>query len=92
MSSQMSGVDTCAPTRARTDHAPNTVLCGAFWLKSRNTRSPRSSFHHAAVMRSEWRRSSSRAAATAARRTSYESHRGSSRMYTCTPRLPVVFG
>ena len=26
--------------RARIDHAPNTVLCGAFWLKSTKTRSP----------------------------------------------------
>ena len=60
------GVDTWAPTRARTDHAPNTVLCGAFWLKSMKTRSPRSSFHHAAVIRSGRRRSSSRATATAA--------------------------
>ena len=31
-SSQEIGADTCAPGRARTDHAPNTVLCGAFWL------------------------------------------------------------
>jgi hypothetical protein len=31
-SAQASGVDTCAPGRARTDQAPNTVLCGAFWL------------------------------------------------------------
>ena len=29
-SSHRSGVDTCPPTRARTDQAPNTVLCGAF--------------------------------------------------------------
>ena len=73
------GVETCAPGRARTDHAPNTVLCGAFWLKSMNTRAPRSSFHHAAVIRSGRRRSSSRAIATAAARTSYDVHRGSSR-------------
>src|SRR5215469_390421 len=52
ISAQASGVDTCAPGRARTDQAPNTVLCGAFWLKSMNTRWPRSSFHHAAVVRS----------------------------------------
>ena len=31
-SSQDSGVETWAPGRARTDHAPKTVLCGAFWL------------------------------------------------------------
>ena len=37
-SSQVIGVDTCAPTRGRTHHAPNTVLWGAFWLKSTNTR------------------------------------------------------
>ena len=30
--------------------APKTVLCGAFWLKSTKTRSPRSSFHQAAVI------------------------------------------
>ena len=78
MSSHRSGVDTWPPGRARTDQAPKTVLCGAFWLKSMNTRSPRSSFHHAAVMRSGRRRSSSRATATAAARTWYESQRGSS--------------
>ncbi len=39
-SSHSNGVDTCAPARARTDHAPNTVLCGAFWLKSTKIRSP----------------------------------------------------
>ena len=55
-------------------------------------RSPRSSFHHWAVMRSGRRRSSSRAAATAADRTWYESQRGSSRTYTWSPRFPVVFG
>src|SRR5262245_19683514 len=31
-SSQLSGVDTCAPGRGRADQAPKTVLCGAFWL------------------------------------------------------------
>ena len=31
-SSHAIGADTCAPLRARTDQAPNTVLCGAFWL------------------------------------------------------------
>jgi hypothetical protein len=31
-SSQAIGVETCAPARARTDQAPKTVLCGAFWL------------------------------------------------------------
>ena len=39
-----------ARSRARTDHGANTVLCGAFWLKSMKIRAPRSSFHHAAVM------------------------------------------
>ena len=39
-SSQRNGVDTWAPTRDRTHQAPNTVLCGAFWLKSMNTREP----------------------------------------------------
>ena len=69
-SSQSKGVDTCAPGRARTDQAPNTVLCGAFWLKSTKTRWPRSSFHQAHVISSGRRRSSSRATATAALRTS----------------------
>ena len=36
------------------------VLCGAFWLKSTKTRSPRSSFHHASVISSGRRRASSR--------------------------------
>ena len=49
-SSQRNGVDTWAPTRARTHHAPNTVLCGAFWLKSMKMRAPRCSFHHCPVM------------------------------------------
>jgi len=62
-SSQPKGMDTWAPGRARTDQAPNTVLWGAFWLKSMKTRLPRSSFHHAAVHRSGRRRSSSRARA-----------------------------
>ena len=69
MSAQRIGVETWPPTRERTDHAPKTVLWGAFWLKSMNTREPRSSFHHAAVIRSGRRRSSSRATATAACRT-----------------------
>ena len=91
-SSHVSGVDTCPPTRGRANQAPKTVLCGAFWLKSTKTRVPRSSFHHLAVISSGWRRSSSRARATAAARTAIESQRGSSRRYTCSPLLPVVFG
>ena len=39
-SSHPNGVDTCAPGRARTDHAPKMVLWGAFWLKSTKTRGP----------------------------------------------------
>src|SRR5438477_11620644 len=31
-SAHWKGVDTCAPGRARTDHAPKIVLVGAFWL------------------------------------------------------------
>ncbi len=69
-SSHANGVETWPPTRDRADQALNTVLCGAFWLKSMNTRRPRSSFHHAAVIRSGRRRSSSRATATAPARTS----------------------
>ena len=68
-SSQPMGAETCAPTRGRADQAPNTVLWGAFWLKSTNTRRPRSSFHQASVIRSGRRRASSRARATAAART-----------------------
>ena len=65
-SSQRNGVDTWAPGRARTHHAPNTVLCGAFWLKSMNTRAPRSSFHHLPVIRSGRRSSIALATLTAA--------------------------
>ena len=91
-SSQRNGVDTWAPTRDRTHQAPNTVLCGAFWLKSMNTRDPRSSFHHLAVISSGRRCSIARATLTAAWRTPNESHPGSTRTYRCNPRLPVVFG
>ena len=59
--------------RARTHHAPNTVLCGAFWLKSMNTRAPRSSFHHCPVISSGRRSSIARATATAACRVPKES-------------------
>jgi hypothetical protein len=68
------------------DHGPKTVVCGAFWLKSTNTRGPRSSFHHSAVTRSGRRRASSRATATAAARTSTGVQWGSSRTYTWMPR------
>ena len=78
-SAQDSGVDTCPPMRGRANQAPNTVLWGAFWLKSTKTRVPRSSFHQLAVISSGYRRSSSRARATAAERTSTESQRGSRR-------------
>ena len=47
-----SGVETWPPTRGRANHAPKTVLWGAFWLKSTKIRSPRSSFHQLAVIRS----------------------------------------
>ena len=53
-------------TRARTHHAPNTVLCGAFWLKSMKMRAPRCSFHHSPVSSSGRRRCISRAMLTAA--------------------------
>ncbi len=78
-SSQDRGVETWPPTRGRANQAPKTVLWGAFWLKSTKIRSPRSSFHQLAVIRSGWRRSSSRASATAPDRTSKLSQRGSSR-------------
>ena len=67
-------------------------MWGAFWLKSMNTRAPRSSFHQAPVIRSGRRRSISRATDTAAWRTATESRPGSTRTYRCRPRLPVVFG
>ena len=46
-----------------------------FWLKSTNTRSPRSSFHHFVVTPSS-RRSSARPNPIAAWRTSTNSHSG----------------
>ena len=61
-SSHHKGVDTWPWLRALADQAPNTVLWGAFWLKSTKTRRPRSSFHQFAVTRSGCRRSSSRRA------------------------------
>ena len=78
-SSQANGVETWAPGRARTHHAPNTVLCGAFWLKSMNTLAPRSSFHHLSVIRSGRAAARARATATAACRVPNESHPGSTR-------------
>ena len=55
------------------------------------TRSPRSSFHQA-VVTSSLRRSTSRANASAQRRTTGKSHFGSIRQATWMPRLPEVFG
>src|SRR5882757_7874090 len=52
----------------------------------------RCSFHHAVVAMSGARRSTSRASARAARRTSVKSHRGSTRTFTWMPRFPDVFG
>jgi hypothetical protein len=56
------------------------------------TRRPRSSFHHAVVTSFGARRSTSRANASAARRTTGKSQRGSMRQATWMPRLPDVFG
>ena len=56
------------------------------------TRSPRSSFHHAVVTRSGARRSISRAKASAQRRTTGNSQRGSIRTAMWIPRFPEVFG
>ncbi|CAM5484650.1 hypothetical protein SCYAM73S_08496 [Streptomyces cyaneofuscatus] len=64
----------------------------AVWLKSTKMRSPRSSFHHAVVTRSGIRRSSSRPAAMAARRTSVKVQAGSMGTKTCIPRPPEVLG
>ena len=54
--------------------------------------SPRSSFHHLVVARPGIRRSTSRDSASAARRISVKSHRGSIRTFTWMPRDPEVFG
>ena len=56
------------------------------------TRRPRSSFHHAVVTFFGSRRSTSRANASAARRTTGNSQSGSMRQKTWMPRLPEVFG
>ncbi len=76
-SSQVSGVDTVASGRARALYAPAIVRSRAAWLKSTNTRSPRSSFHQAVVTASGMRRSSSRAAEITACRTPMKSCSGS---------------
>ena len=52
----------------------------------------RSSFHHAVVARPGMRRSTSRASASAARRTSVKLQRGSMRTLTWMPREPLVLG
>jgi hypothetical protein len=52
----------------------------------------RSSFHHAAVASPGARRSTSRASATAARRTSSNVQRGSMRTLMWMPREPDVLG
>ena len=52
----------------------------------------RSSFHHAVVARPGIRRSTSRASASAARRTSVKLQRGSMRTLTWMPREPLVLG
>src|SRR5688572_24505324 len=56
------------------------------------TRWPRSSFHQLVVTASGRRRSTSRAKAIAARRTSVNDHCGRMRTYTWTPRPPDVLG
>jgi len=68
------------PAAQKVRDGPDGEVVGAFWLKSTKTRSPRSSFHQSAVIRSGWRRASSRASATAAARTVVASQRGSRRM------------
>ena len=60
------------------------------WLKSMKMRSPRSSFHQFIVTLSGIRRSSSRAAAMTAWRTSRNSCVGSIGQKTWMPRLPLV--
>jgi hypothetical protein len=56
------------------------------------TFSPRSSFHQAVVTSPGARRSISRANASAQRRTTGNSQRGSIRTATWMPRLPEVLG
>src|SRR5206468_525112 len=60
-SSQVTGAETAASFRARTEYAEATVRSRAFWLKSMKTLRPRSSFHHAVVTFFGSRRSTSRA-------------------------------
>ena len=72
----MTGVEAVARALARSEYAQAIVRSRAIWLKSMNTRSPRSSFHQAVVIRSGLRRSTSRASAIAARRTSTNVHCG----------------
>ncbi len=69
-SSQSSGVDTRASGSGRMEYAEATVRSFAFWLKSTNTLSPRSSFHQRAVASPGARNSTSRARVSAASRTS----------------------
>jgi hypothetical protein len=64
----------------------------AAWLKSMKTFSPRSSFHHEVVAWVGIRRSTSRASAMTAWRTSMKSHSGRMRTATWMPRPPDVFG
>ncbi len=52
----------------------------------------RSSFHHFVVAMSGTRRSTSRASASAARRTSVKDHSGRIRTFTWIPFLPLVLG
>ena len=68
------------------------VRSRAFWLKSRKIFAPRSSFHQAVVTSPGIRRSTSRANAIAACRTSVNVHRGRIRTLMWTPRPPEVFG
>jgi hypothetical protein len=56
------------------------------------TRRPRSSFHHAVVTFFGSRRSTSRANASAQRRTSGNDQFGSIRQAMWMPRFPEVFG
>ena len=71
-SSQSSGVDTRASGSGRIEYADATVRSFAFWLKSTNTLSPRSSFHQRAVASPGARFSTSRARVSAASRTCRE--------------------
>src|SRR5205823_4447492 len=84
-----------APAPARRDGWTRGGSPGTFAYCGGHGASPspcRSSFHHFVVASAGTRRSTSRASASAARRTSLYVHCRSMRTSTCSPRLPEVLG